>query len=269
MNVNTGSLMQLFANASQISQIREHNSTNQYIILPDNVSVVYEMYHFVNSTLTIPRNSDKILPEYLVLELCNVDTTVNNIYNYGRNVTLVCQIGVQIMEIPLSLLWNLNTPEIIDNKLYLQIPFEIFFGKIKLYRLNSNTISFYIKNISNLANYVVNSSLLYKSYTYGNRDNLHDISYNIIQQISSIELNVSLNELNNESREFVLNTDSFEGFTKGFFIESQNISELEELQFFINGYVRTNYDRFLIRNKCVRINENMLYYPFNSDMSYQ
>ena len=75
MNVNTGSLMQLFANASQISQIREHNSTNQYIILPDNVSVVYEMYNFVNSTLTIPRNSDKILPEYLVLELCNVDTT--------------------------------------------------------------------------------------------------------------------------------------------------------------------------------------------------
>jgi len=269
MNVNNSSLMQLYANASYASQIRENNSTNQYIMLPENVSVVYELGYFVNSTLSIPQNSDKILPEYLILDLFNSNTSLDDIYNYGRNISLVFNIGVQIIELPLSLLWNLNTPEIIDNKLYLHIPFETFFGKIKLFRLNNNTVTFHIKNMFHLANYGVNIGLLYKSYMYGNRDSLFDISYNIIQQISSIELNVSLNELNNESREFVLNTEQFEGFIKGFFIESRNIDELQELQFFINGYVKTNYDRFLIRNKCIKISENMLYYPFNSDISYQ
>jgi len=270
MDINSGSLIQIFANDSQISQIRENNSTNQYIIFPENVSVFYEMHYFVNSTLTIPQNSDKTLPEYLILDLFNADTSLDDIYNYGRNISLVFHIGVQVIELPLSLLWNLNTPEIMDSKLYLHIPFEIFFGKIKLHGLNNNnTVSFNIKNINNLANYGVNFSLMCKSYTYGNRNSLYDISYNITQQISSIDLNVSLNELNNESREFVVNTEKFEGFTKGFFIESRDIDGIQELQFFINGYIRTNYDRFLIRNKCVKINENMLYYPFNSDMSYQ
>jgi len=270
MDINNGSLMQLFANASQISQIRQDNSANQYIVFPNNISVVYEMYYFVNSTLTIPRNSDKILPEYLVFDLFNNETSLNDIYNYLQNVILVLDIRVQIIEIPLSLLWNLNTPEIINSKLYLQIPFEMFFGKIKLHGMNNNSsVTFYIRNINNLVNYAVNSSLMFKSYTYGNRDSLYDASYNIVQQISSIELNVSLNDLNNESREFVINTENFDGFIKGFFIESQNIDELQELHFFINGHVRTNYDRFLIRNNCVRINENMLFYPFNNDISYQ
>lgn len=269
MEINNGSLMQLFGNSSQMAQIRDSNSTHQYIIFPDNISVVYEMYYFVNSTLTIPRNSDKILPEYLVLDLFNLDTSIDNIYNYARNVTLVCNIGIQVIEIPLSLLWNLNMPEIIGHKLYLEIQFEMFFGKINLYRLNNNTVNFHIKNMSNMVNYVSNFSLIYKSYTYGNRDRLYDMSYNIIQQISSIELNVSLDDLNDESREFVINTEHFEGFTKGFFIESQNISDLSEIQIFINGHVRTNYDSFLIRNRCLKISENMLYYSFNNDMSYQ
>jgi len=264
MDVNSGSLMQLFANASYISQIRE----NQYISMPNNISVAHEMYYFINSVLTIPRNSDKILPEYLILELLNTDTPLDVIYNYLCNVTLVLNIGVQILEIPLSLLWNLNYPEIINNKLYLHLPFEIFSDKIVLPRINNNSVFFNIRNFSNLANYASNISLLYKSYTYGDRNYLYDSSFNIIQQISSIELKVSLHELNEVSREFVLDIKNFKGFTKGFLIESQNIEDMEELQIFINGYIRTNYDKFLIRNKCVKINENMLYYPFNSDKSY-
>ena len=44
--------------------------------------------------------------------------------------------------------------------------------------------------------------------------------------LSSIELNVSLHELNEVSREFVLDIKNFKGFTKGFLIESQNMNIL-------------------------------------------
>ena len=270
MDVNNGSLMQLFANASQISQIRQENSANQYLVFPNNISVVYEMYYFVNSTLTIPRNSDKILPEYLVFDLFNNETSLNDIYNYLQNVILVLDIRVQIIEIPLSLLWNLNTPEIINSKLYLQIPFEMFFGDIRIVGLQFHEVTFNIMNYINLTNYVSGYGLICKTYTGDTqyRRQNTDTSNCCTQQISSLEVKVSLYNPESVSNEFRIKTNSFPGFSKGFFIESNNISELNELQFYIYDVIRINYNRFMIRNKCQRINANMIFMAFNPDAKY-
>jgi hypothetical protein len=70
------------------------------------------------------------------------------------------------------------------------------------------------------------------------------------------------------SNEFRIKTNSFPGFSKGFFIESNNISELNELQFYIYDVIRINYNRFMIRNKCQRINANMIFMAFNPDTKY-
>ena len=139
-------------------------------------------------------------------------------------------------------------------KRLIHFPFEQFFGDIFLHSLHYHEVSFKLKNLHHLVNYVSNCSLICKTYIYGIRDNLYGPSgNNIIQQISS--LNVSVSE--GQSDEFVINTSIFRGIIKGFLIQGQEITELRKFQLYINGHLRTNYDKFLIRNKCIKINDNI------------
>jgi len=273
MNTNNGSLMQLIVN-NDVS----NNSLN-YL----NMAVNYQTYDFNSNTnsnningnisLTFLRNVDKICPEYIVVNLFNSSENVDILFNYINNIYLLFRIGdIEIMKFPFSLLWNLNSPEIIGNTLYIHFPFDHFFGNIHLNTINYQNVTFTLKNFNNLANYASNCSLLCKTYMYGNSNQIsYDMSNNIVQQISSLEINsgsLTQGQQIHLTDRFTINTNYFKGMVKGFFIESRNIDELQEIQFYINGHTRTNYDRFLIRTKCVKINENMLFYPFNFDISY-
>ena len=266
MNNINGSIMQLSLN-------QRGETTNTYGLrnIYTNVAVDFQTYRFENYKLTLSRNVDKIIPEYLVLNLHDNNTALDIIYNYGRNIYINFQIGNQtFLNIPLSILWNLKEPEICDNKLYLKIPFEMFFGVIFIAGLQFRQVTFTIVNHTNLANYVSDYSLICKTYigdSQYRRSNL-DTSNCCIQQISSVQVNVSLNNLESVSDEFRIKTNLFPGFSKGFFIESNGISDLNEIQFYINGETRINYNRFMIRNKCERINSNMIFFPFNPDISY-
>jgi hypothetical protein len=264
-NIN-GSIMQL-----SLNQRGETRNTLGLRNIYTNVAVDFHTYHFENYKLTLSRNVDKIFPEYLVFNLRDNNTTLDIIYNYGRNIYINFQIGNQtFLNIPLSILWNLKEPEICDNKLYLQIPFVMFFGVIFIAGLQFREVTFTLVNHTNLANYVSDYSLICKTYigdSQYRRGNL-ETGNCCIQQISSLQVNVSLDNLESVSDEFRIKTELFPGFSKGFFIESNGISELNEIQFYINGETRINYNRFMIRNKCERINSNMIFFPFNPDISY-
>lgn len=258
MNVHSGSLMQIVSN------------TNHNITYPvrgiENIAFNYQDYNFINSSLIVSRNVDKLCPEYIVFDLIDENISLDTLFNYSRNIYITFKVGEQnIIDFPLNLLWNLKQPEIMNNKLYLSFPFEYFFGDIFLNSLYYHEVIFQISNFDNLANYSSICSLLCKTVIYCNRTRIYEPSNNIIQQISSLELNVSNSEPENTSNEFVINTNMFKGFIKGFFIESTNIDELNKLQFFINGHTRVNYNRFLIRNKCIKINNDMLFYSFNNE----
>jgi len=260
-NIN-GLIMQLSLNE------RGGLSRNVY----SNVAIDYQIYNFVNYKLTLSRNMDKILPEYLILNLHDNNTPIETIYKYGSNIYINFQIGNQtLLNIPLSILWNLKEPEICDNKLYLKIPFEMFFGNIHIVGLQFREVTFNIVNHSNLSNYISDYSLLCKTYigdSQYRRNNL-DTSSCCIQQISSLEVRVSLDNSEDVSNEFRIRTNMFPGFSKGFFIESSNINELNNMQFYINGETRTNYNRFMIRNKCQRLNSSIIFFPFNPDISFE
>lgn len=266
MNNLNGSIMQLSLN-------QRGETTNTYGLrnIYTNVAVDCQTYHFENYKLILSRNADKIIPEYLILNLRDNNTALDIIYNYGRNIYINFQIGNQtLLNIPLSILWNLKEPEICDNKLYLKIPFAIFFGDIYIAGLQFREVTFTLVNHTNLTNYVSDYSLICKTYIGDSqyRRNSLDTSNCCIQQISSLQVNVSLDNLESVSDEFRIKTNLFPGFSKGFFIESNGISELNEIQFYINGETRINYNRFMIRNKCERINSNMIFFPFNPDISY-
>jgi hypothetical protein len=266
MNNINGSIMQLSLNERGESR-NVYGSRNIYT----NVAVDFHTYNFQNYKLTLSRNTDKIIPEYLILNLYDNNTTLETLLNYSRNIYINFQIGTQtLLNIPLSILWNLKEPEICDNKLYLQIPFEIFFGDIHIVGLQFREVTFNIVNHMNLSNYVINYSLLCKTYigdSQYRRNNL-DTSNCCIQQISSLDVKVSLDNPENVSNEFRIKTNLFPGFSKGFFIESGNINDLNNMKFYINGETRIDYNRFMVRNKCQRINNNMIFFPFNPDISY-
>jgi len=268
MNNINGSIMQLALNERGETRNQNiHGSRN----IHTNVAVDYQTYNFEDYKLTLSRNVDKVLPEYLILNLYDNTTTLETIYNYGRNIYINFKIGAQtLLNIPLSILWNLKEPQIHDNKLYLQIPFEMFFGNIHIVGLQFRCVTFSLVNHTNLSNYVSNYSLLCKTYTGDSqyRRNNTDISCCCIQQISSVELNVSLENHEDTSDEFKIETNSFQGFSKGFFIETNNINELNNMRFFINDLIRIDYNRFMIQNKCQRINDNMLFLPFNADIVF-
>jgi hypothetical protein len=98
-----------------------------------------------------------------------------------------------------------------------------------------------------------------------------DPSDNYIQQISSLEVSVSRDTSiqTQLSRDFTVNTNTFNGLTKGFFIESDNINQLMNIQFYINGHIRMNFNRFLISNKCVKMSDAMIFLPFNDDIAFE
>jgi len=257
-NTNNGSLMQVFANESSINRF-------------ENVAINFQTYTFTNDRLTLSRNVDKITPEYLILDL--FDSTADDLQSHIKDVYVSFEIGGQrILDFPLSLMWNFKQHEIVDGKLYLYFPFKELFGTLYLHALHYHEAVFRIINYHNLVNYARDCSLLCKTTICGNRS-MHDPSNNnFIQQISSLEVSVSSDDTNalqtELSREFTINTNMFQSYIKGFLIECAT-AHLNQLQFYINGHIRTNYNRFLLRNKCVYMSENMMYFPFNDEVTFE
>ena len=257
MNTNNGSLMQVFANES---------SPNRF----ENVAISYQTYTFTNDQITLSRNVDKITPEFLILDL--FDSSANDLQRQIKDVYVSFEIGGhRILDFPLSLMWNFKQHEIVDNKLYLYFPFKELFGTLYLHALHYHEAVFRIVNCHNLVNYVRDYSLLCKTTICGNRS-MHDPSNNnFIQQISTLEVVVSSDntlQTTELSRDFTINTNVFQNYIKGFLIECAT-GHLNELQFYINGHIRSNYNRFLLRNKCVYMSENMMYFPFNDEVTFE
>jgi hypothetical protein len=173
----------------------------------------------------------------------------------------------EILNLPLSLLWNLNKPEIIDNNLYISIPLDVFFGDIYLLGINTQCNVRLIINNNTLQNYVSNFYLNCKIRIFSERARPQyiDMSDNSIQTITCLDYNTNIPRLHH----IISGSNEFYGIIKGIFIESENIvSQLKEIQFCINSNLNRNYNEFLIKKETIKINDNFLYFPFNSENTY-
>ena len=245
--------------------------------ISNNVVSGYKKYVFDNNTFNhslslFNNNATKLNPECIIFRLHeNSDITLNELKYYIDKMIIYFEIGpMQLLKIPLQLLWNLKTPEIINNKLYLTLPFHLFFNDIHICGLRNQNVKFRIEyNTAN--NYILDYSLLCKIYLVNSTEErcFIDTSNNIVQQVSSIHVKVDQNNPNTKSNEFRIRTNTFCGLVKGFFLEATQIYELlEELQFYINDCIRIDFDKYMIQNMCIKINENMIYIPFNSEVTY-
>ena len=243
-------------------------NNNHFENLPTNIAYGYEKYFFNNDLLTLNPETDnftriKILPECIIFNMSN--NSIETLKEDISKITLKFKINLTtILKIPLNFLWNLKHPRIIGNKLYISFPFDIFFGDIN--RINS-TYYFSLEYNHAEINNITDVSMLCKIAKTNNL-NFNDLSNNVVQQVSSLNVKVDLNDQLKESNEFIIRTHNFKGLIKGFFIETEGINELYEIKFYINEHLRINFDEYLIQEKCVKINENMIYIPFNIESLY-
>lgn len=252
-------------------QLRTQHSLTQFgssydrLNIPRNLSINYSTYNFNNNgKLTMDMLYDAIVPEYLEFKfLPNV--SIENFKEMIYNVCLEMEIGSQkILNIPLRFIMHLKNFEICDNKIYINIPFELFCNEIKLVALRYHNVDFILKNIQNINNYIQSCKLIVKGILYDQtiKNNLiNNLREEIIQQLSSIEL-TSQESVN----EFTYSLP-FNCVHKGFYIENENVNNINEITLKFNGINRLTYNNFLIRTKCVKINENLLYLPMNYNKS--
>lgn len=247
------SLIQLVAQGLQNSRYN----------IPRNLAIEYFTEDFVNDSFVVPRGCDTKLPEYLEIELnSNIDR--NNFKNICHKVCFEMEIGGQkILSIPLRFMMQLKNCEICDNKIYITIPFEMFCSEIRLICLQYHEVRFKLTNIEN--NFT--SCKLISKGIYYDTDIRRNMAQNehkeIIQQLASTEINCS-----NPRNEFKYRIP-FDSIHKGFYIECENVDEINEIRLTLNDSDRFIYNRFLVRTKCIKISQHLLYLPLNFDKSYQ
>lgn len=228
----------------------------------------YDTCEFINNSLNIERNSDKQCFEFLEIEL-NPNIDVSDFKNIFHKISLILKIGdVKIIDLPFRFMMSLQTYEIVDNKFYLSIPFEMFCDDIILICCLKHCLV----NISllNAENIFLSCKLILKK-TYINTPERSDLyNQSMTVGIKTFVQNLSLVELNFKNSRNEFSCDLECGLYKGFFIESECIDEINEIKLIDNkeNTIRI-YNSFLIKKKCIKISQNLLYFPMNLNKSYK
>ena len=147
--VNRGLCMQV---------INNHNSRD--IHGPQNYASTYEEFNFQDDHLYLSRDYDSYTPKKLIIRLFAdlvsrpTEEILNIIYRLLDGIRFGFKIGQQsILQLPLRLLWDLKTPVIRNNCIYIDIPFESFFPKIDMVKLHYTDVYFGIYNSYEISNY--------------------------------------------------------------------------------------------------------------------
>jgi hypothetical protein len=242
--------------------IRAYGIQNVKMNIPTNVTESYFTESFSNNILNMLRVCDTKCPEYLEIEL-NPNIDRNNFKKVCHKVCFDMIIGGElILTIPLRFMMHLKDYEICDNKFYVSIPFQLFCDDIKLIFIRFQEVIF---RLTNTENNFTSCNLISKGKLYCTMQGpipAFQSKEHIIQYLASSELTSS-----NGIHEFSYNMP-FDNIHKGFFIECENVDEINELKLQFSGLDRTIYNRYLVRTKCVKINQQLLYFPQNYDKSY-
>jgi len=262
-----------------VMQIISGNN-NQPRLINQNYAVGNKVLDFnSNKELELTREYDAYDPQYIVINLfSNVNQDgllsdaelTNNVCQLFHSVRLVLQISEQtVLQLPFSLLHGLKPAKIFDNKIYVCIPFLSLFDKISVRSLYNSSVKFIVKSSHEIANYTESFSLMTKVYMHNNEENqrliINDNS-KLITQIRTLYV-ANSPSISNNSR-FQINTNVFNGVTKGFLIQCC-IQALTSIKFYINNLLRFEYNRFLILTACVKISDNLLYMPFNNYTNFE
>jgi len=251
-----GSLLQLVSlGARDISTMRHRNISHDYNTYVSETNC---------NPMRLSRDADVIVPEFLELTFNNPE--INNLDDVKKLILVMSIGGSIIQQFPLNLLMGLNEPIICDGKMYINLCFNMLFGDIKAIGLSYHDVIFQFAN-NDAINCILRYGIVAK-LSFIDTDERRQVARNtheeFIQQISVFE---HADGLNDTSNRYNL-TLPFIHFSKGFFIDCTNVDNLNNIKLTFNSQERFNLNRFLIRTKCKKINQNILYLPFNYDKDY-
>lgn len=249
---------------------------NAYI--PRNIAYEYESWESesLSQSLLIPRRADIITPEYVQLNLVNPHASVEELKPSLSKLVLQMQIGANPMNNwPLGLLMDLETPDIIDGKLHLNLHFPSLFGELAQIGLGLHEVRFRFITEENLPlnNFTQQFSTfgIVGKLTYLDTEDRRQLSQSnlehTIQQVSYLDVVPARTDLTqvSDTYKFLI---PFDGPSKGFFIQCANASSIDKINLQLNGIDRYNYNKFLIKTKCKLISNTLLYVPFNIEKSW-
>jgi hypothetical protein len=244
----------------------------------------FEDESFEIKSVIVNKDSDIKYPKYLELELLE-QMSLSNIEQMCSEVYLTLEI-LQIHEtleilqihetyltncnkifnIPLKFLIDYKNYEINNNIMCIEIPFSIFMDGIELISIYYSKFKF---SLLNSQKYFVKcnivSSVIYLESKF-KEQLINNPHRQIIQSISSIEMSDDI------PIEINFDLPSKNGLYKGFFIEQdklKNIKEISMISYGDENYMEEyNYDYFMIKNKCMKISDNLLYFPLEENCSY-
>jgi len=231
-----------------------------------NTEIRYITDNFVNNEIRFNHFYYLIKPEYLELELNASQERIRTISQFNElihKVSLDIIMGEQtIQSIPLRFMNQLHNFEIYDNKFYITIPFDMFLHEIKMCSLQYHHVILRLTNTDNLFSSCKTISTVSKLYGEYGRDMIMNPHEDHIQQLSSMEISSPIPRTEFSQR---LN---FNSSCKGLFIECRDVNEIIAIELKLNNNIRHSLSHFLIKRKCIKITEKLLYFPFNYGKSY-
>jgi len=258
----SGAIMQLIATGVQ----------NRDFNIPRNLAVSYFTEDFQEAQLSntlcvsMTRDCDAKIPEYLEFEFpsnYNFDNFKMLIHKVSLDILIG---GQQMFSIPLRFMMHLKNYEICDNKIYISIPFQMFCSEIKMIALSFHDVNFVLTNVENIINIFSSFKLISKGIFY-DTDIRRELATNTIEEI--IQTLASLETTSLIPRNDFKYNIPFDGIHKGFYIECENVDEINEIRLSLAHNDRFHYNRFFVRTKCVKISQQLLYFPMNFDKSHQ
>jgi hypothetical protein len=235
--------------------------------------VAYEYCIFNQTTYDTNDNIEMIIPrvsEIIMLEYIEFENISEDFINELRNTILTIKIGaLYSVNLPLNLLMNLSKPTICDNKLYLKTHIDTFFGNIPSIAIPYDLVSVVLNNRKRLEPFIktfnIISNLLFLDTQERRELAINDFT-KTYQKISHYYYDK--HHFKVVDNKYILKL-SMDALCKGIFIEINEIAHLSEIKLITMSNERLVLNKFMIQTMCEKINENMIYFPFNMYKSFR
>lgn len=243
------------------------------------ISVDYLTEPFENNVIDFNLDCFKpypfiITPEYVEMSLPNVSNSdsidrllqdinlKNSIGRLLQNINLKISIGsLNVLNLPFKFLVLLNKPIISNNKVYVKLAPDMFITEFNNIIMNDEKI-FYPKFELIGADNFSNCKLIFKGKYQMEGIKYSELEYNYFIQY------LSLIDLKNINNNFVKCDLSLSHISKGFFISCDDVDQINEIKINLNDKCKSCYNTFFIKEKCVKIHQKLLYFPFNFEQKY-
>lgn len=251
---------------SALTQLIAYGKQNEELELR-HIANDYHTYSTKYPTpIIIARDGDIVYVDFLELSFLNQD--IVNLNDVRKLILTMTVGGIKFQQFPISLLIDLHEPIMSEGKMYINLCFDMFFKDFKIVRLMRGVnVSFQLNQ-----NEIISDYGILTTNTYLDSDIRQEMAElcrkELIQQISFVEIKVDLNDETHTSDTFDLCNLPFYSISKGFFIQCDDVNNLNNIRLAFDECERFNLNRFLIMTKCKKINCNLLYLPFNFEKKY-